>query len=103
MKKIMHGYLQTARDVVVWKLDGLSEYDVRRPLVRSGTNLLGIVKHVAWVESGYFGATFGRPFPEEPSWSPTEPNSDMWARPDESRQAITSLYERVWAHSDQTI
>jgi Protein of unknown function (DUF664) len=49
---------------VLWKLDGLSEYDARRPLVRTGTNLLGLVKHLATVEWGHFGAAFGRPFDE---------------------------------------
>ena len=103
MKQDLHRYLQEGRQALLWKLEGLSEYDVRRPLVRSGINLLGVVKHVAWVESGYFGATFGRPFPEPVTWSESEPNSDMWARADESRESITSLYQRVWAHSDQTI
>ena len=56
-------YLQQARDAMLWKLDGLGEYDIRRPLTPTGTNLLGLVKHLAGVESGYFGATFGRPFP----------------------------------------
>lgn len=46
MKKILHSYLQTTRAAAVWKLDGLSEYEIRRPLVESGTNLLGIVKHL---------------------------------------------------------
>ena len=49
-------YLQRGREALLWKLDGLSEYDVRRPLVPTGTNLLGIVKHVASVEAGYLGA-----------------------------------------------
>ena len=44
MKQTLHQYLQTARDAVVWKLDGLAEYDVRRPLVPTGTDLLGLVK-----------------------------------------------------------
>ena len=103
MKKDLHRYLQEARQALLWKLEGLSEYDVRRPLVRSGTNLLGLVKHVAWVESGYFGVTFDRPFEEEPSWSPEDPNADMFALAEESVASITDLYRRVWAHSDQTI
>ena len=64
-KSTLHRYLQIARDALLWKLDGLSEYDVRRPMVPTGTNLLGLVKHVASVEIGYFGATFGRPFDEQ--------------------------------------
>ena len=54
-------YLQSARDAIVWKVEGLSEYDARRPLTPTGTNLLGLVKHLASIELGYFGDTFGRP------------------------------------------
>lgn len=98
-------YLQEGRDALLWKLDGLSEYDLRRPLTPTATNLLGLVKHVASVEAGYFGATFGRPFPEPLPWfdDDAELNADMWATPQESREAITGLYRRVWAHSDATI
>jgi hypothetical protein len=90
---------------VLWKLDGLSEYDIRRPLVPTGTNLLGLVKHLASVEAGYFGETFGRPFPEPLPWfdDDAEPNADMWATADESREQIVGLYHRVQAHSDATI
>lgn len=63
-KADLHRYLTRAREALVWKLDGLSGYDVRRPMVRTGTNLLGLVKHVAGVEGGYFGVAFGRPFGE---------------------------------------
>lgn len=101
-------YLQDARDALLWKLDGLSEYDIRRPLTPTGTNLLGLVKHVAGVEVGYLGDTFGRPFfdGEPPPWWYTEdaePNADMWATPDESREEIIELYHRVWEHSNSTI
>lgn len=102
-------YLQDARDALVWKLEGLSEYDVRRPLTPTGTNLLGLVKHVAGVELGYFGDTFGRPFfdrePPPPWWYTrnAEPNADMWATADESREEIVGLYRRAWKHSDHTI
>jgi uncharacterized damage-inducible protein DinB len=104
-KSDLQRYLQTAREALVWKLDGASEYDIRRPLVPTGTNLLGLVKHVASVEAGYLGGTFGRPFKEPLPWfeDDAEPNADMWATADESRQDIVGLYHRVWAHSDVTI
>jgi uncharacterized damage-inducible protein DinB len=104
-KEDLHRYLQTARDALLWKLDRLSEYDVRRPLTPTGTNLLGLVKHVASVELGYFGETFGRPSAEPLPWfeEGAEPNADMWAAPDESRDDIVSLYRRAWAHADATI
>jgi uncharacterized damage-inducible protein DinB len=103
MKADLHRYLQRAREAVLWKLDGLSEYDVRRPVVPTGTNLLGLVKHLALVEQGYFGDTFGRPFPDKQAWDESDPNSDMFATADESREFITGLYRRTWAHSDATI
>jgi uncharacterized damage-inducible protein DinB len=104
-KADLRRYLQIAREALLWKLDGLAEYDVRRPMVPTGTNLLGLVKHVASVEAGYFGATFGRPFPEPLPWleEDAEPNADMWATAEESREQVVGLYHRVWAHSDATI
>ncbi|MGH8962583.1 MAG: DinB family protein [Jatrophihabitantaceae bacterium] len=104
-KADLHRYLQTGRDALLWKLDGLSEYDIRRPLTPTGTNLLGLVKHVASVELGYFGETFGRPSDEPLPWfdDDAEPNEDMWATADQSRADIVDLYHRVWAHSDATI
>ncbi len=104
-KADLHRYMQTAREVLLWKLDGLSEYDVRRPMTPTGTNLLGLVKHVASVEAGYFGVVFRRPFGEPLPWyaEGAEPNADMWAAADESREQIVGLYHRVWAHSDATI
>ncbi|NNL68605.1 MAG: DinB family protein [Acidimicrobiia bacterium] len=105
MKADLHGYLRAGREAVLWKLDGLSEYDVRRPLVPTGTNLLGLVKHLASVELGYFGDCFGRPHGESLPWfeEGAEPNADLWATADESRDDIVSLYRRAWDHSDTTI
>jgi uncharacterized damage-inducible protein DinB len=104
-KEDLHRYLQIAREALLWKLDGLSEYEVRRPLTPTGTNLLGMVKHLASVELGYFGATFGRPSEEPLPWyaDDAEPNADMWATAAESREQIIGLYHRAWAHSDATI
>jgi uncharacterized damage-inducible protein DinB len=104
-KADLHRYLQLAREALLWKLDGLSEYDIRRPMVPTGTNLLGLVKHVASVELGYLGDTFGRPSGESLPWleDGAEPNADMWATADESREQIVGLYHRTWAHSDATI
>lgn len=104
-KADLHRYLQTGREAMLWKLAGLSEYDVRRPLVPTGTNLLGLIKHLATVEAGYFGFTFDRPYGEPMPWlaDDAEFNADMWATVDESRDDILGLYERVRAHADATI
>jgi hypothetical protein len=62
-KRILHGYLVRQRQGLLAKLDGLSERDVRWPMTPTGTNLLGLVKHVASIELGYFGEVFERPSP----------------------------------------
>lgn len=96
-------YLQDARDAVCWKLDGLSEYDMRRPMVPTATNLLGIVKHLAGVEIGYFGLTFGRDFDGELPWDDDDPQADMYAAADETSAEILELYRRAWTLADATI
>ncbi|MCX4881515.1 DinB family protein [Streptomyces sp. NBC_00847] len=98
-------YLQDARDALLWKLEGLSEYDARRPLTPTGTNLLGLVKHVTFVELGYLGDTFGRPSGRPQPWSADnpDPNNDMWATAEESREHIADGYRSAWVHSDATV
>jgi len=105
-KADLQRYLQSARDALLWKLEGLSEYDVRRPMTPTGTNLLGLVKHLAYVELGYFGETFGRPDADATAWiedDGSDPNWDMWATADESRDQVVGMYRRAWAHADATI
>ncbi|MEU0285469.1 DinB family protein [Streptomyces sp. NPDC006147] len=104
-KADLHRYLQEARDALLWKLDGLTEYDARRPMTPTGTNLLGLVKHVAGVELGYLGDTFGRPSGEPLPWlaDGAERNDDMWATADETRADVVGLYRRAWVHADATI
>ncbi|MEO5610441.1 MAG: DinB family protein [Ornithinibacter sp.] len=97
-------YLQQGRDALVRTLDGLSEYDVRRPLTPTGTNLLGLVKHLASVELGYLVESLGRrapilPWNEDGSvWE----SADLWATAEESREWLLDLYRQSWALSDAT-
>ncbi|MEU5217163.1 DinB family protein [Streptomyces sp. NPDC020807] len=102
-KDTLHGRLRRDREALLWKIDGLSAYDVRRPLTPTGTNLLGLVKHLANVEARYFGEVFDRPSPEPLSpWQEAD-GSDLWAGEDESREQIVDLYRRTWQHADATI
>lgn len=105
MKANLYNYLKHEREAVLYKRDGLSEYDVRRPLTVTGTNLLGLVKHLATWEARYLGEVFDRPFPEPlPRWDiEAERLSDMWATEHESRSDVVDRYRRVWDHSDATV
>ena len=102
-KAMLARYLDIAHDALLWKLDGLSEYDIRRPLTPTGTNLLGIVKHVAWVELGYFGEVFDRPHGISEPANADEPNADMYATADESRDDIVDLFAAARTHAKETI
>ena len=101
-KAVLHRYLHTALQDLRWKQDGLSEYDARRPLTATGTNLLGLLKHTATVLYGYFGDTFDRPHEEPLPWMANggADNGDMWATSEEPREQILGLYQRARAHSD---
>ena len=105
-KEYLLGGLRGIRATMLWKLEGLGEYDVRRPLTPTGTNLLGLVKHLTNTEARYFGEVFGRPFPERLPWwgdDDYEPFGDLWATADESRAEIVDRYRRACDHSDATI
>lgn len=98
-------YLRGARDAVIWKLENLDDCDLRRPLTRTGTNLLGLVQHLSRVEVLYFVAAFGRPATWSVPWfaAQIEPNSDMWATPEQPADHIVTTYRRAWAHADSTL
>jgi hypothetical protein len=68
LKEELHRNLQASRATLLSKLDNLSEYDRRRPMTPTGTNLLGLVKHLAGLEYLYLGESFGYPAPERLSW-----------------------------------
>jgi hypothetical protein len=106
LKAELHGKLQASRATLLSKLDDLSEYDRRRPMTPTGTNLLGLVKHLAGLEYFYLGESFGYPAPETMSWvedGSIWQGADMWARPDESSEYIIGLYRRACAHADGVI
>jgi len=105
VKGDLHGYLRGARETLVWKLEGLGEYDIRRPLTPTGTNLLGLVKHSAGTHLRYFGEVFGRTHDGSLPWlsDDADPNADLWAKPDETREGIVALYRSTWDLADATI
>jgi uncharacterized damage-inducible protein DinB len=94
--------LDRHRDVVLWKLEGLDDEQLRRPMTPSGTNLIGLVKHLAIVEYGWFCQTFGRPIEALPNFD-DDPEAEMRAAPDETTAEIVALYGRARAAANQAI
>ena len=101
-KESLHAALDRHRDVVLWKLQGLDDEQLRRRITPSGTNLLGLVKHLASVEYGWFCETFGRASDAIP-FDESNPDADMRAEPHETTQAIVEYYGRARAAADHAI
>lgn len=92
---------------VLGKLDGLSEYDLRRPMTPTATNLLGVAFHLASLHAEYFGETFGRPFPREDEFyfrtdEDADPQDDLWVRPEATSKWVVELYRAAWDHAKET-
>ncbi|AOX65820.1 hypothetical protein BJK06_08690 [Curtobacterium sp. BH-2-1-1] len=103
LKRTLHRYLQKHRAALVAKLDGLAERQARWPVTPTGTNVLGLVKHVAGVQAMYFGEVFGRPLPDPPAWLESEDGDDMYATLDETLDDVVAFHHRSAAHADATI
>jgi hypothetical protein len=101
-KESLRVALDRHRDVVVWKTSGLTDEQLRRPLTPSGTTLLGLVKHLSWVEYGWFCETFGRETEPMP-FDLDDPDADLRIEPDETTADIVALYARARAAADQVI
>lgn len=107
LKEHLHGYLKAQRSALLLKLDGLSERDARLPRTPTGTNLLGLVKHAAACELGYFGETFGRPselvLPWEVEGVDPNDNEDMFGTEGETMAQVIEWSQACFAHADATI
>jgi hypothetical protein len=106
LREVLLEYLQSARERVVSRVDGLSEFDAHRPLTPSGTNLLGLVKHLASMEWTYLGSCVGRPRDPELTWiadGSIWEGADMWATATETTTELLTLYREVWEASDAAV
>jgi hypothetical protein len=100
--------LDRLNQAVLYKLEGLSEYDLRRPMTLTATNLLGVTMHLASLQSEYFGETFGRPFPRASEFyfltdEDEDPHGDLWVRPEYSSTWLMGLYRATWEHAQETV
>ncbi|MFF7633156.1 DinB family protein [Kitasatospora sp. NPDC008050] len=102
-KTSLHVALDRHRDAVLWKLEGLDDEQLRRPMTPSGTNLLGLVKHLGGAELGWFCETFGRESGPLPFDFEVDESSDMRVEPHESTADILAFYARARAAADTVI
>jgi uncharacterized damage-inducible protein DinB len=96
------GFLDFLREAIALKATGLEEESLRRPIVPSGVSLLGIVKHMVYVERLWMRRVFSGEDIEFP-WSGEDPDADWRPGPDESSAVLLSLYQDECARSREII
>jgi uncharacterized damage-inducible protein DinB len=99
---MLQAMLDKQRDVMIWKLDGLEDQQLRRPMTPSGTNLLGLVKHLAAVEYGWFCLTFDRPAEPLP-FDEEDEDADLRVDAHETTQDILDFHQRAREAADASI
>lgn len=106
-EELLHTLLIDARDALVWKVEGLSEADRRRPMTPTGTNLIGMVKHMTWIEGWYLCEFFGRERPRlEWEWELDAEwghHSHLYAKPEETSDDLIAAYRATSAAADAAI
>jgi uncharacterized damage-inducible protein DinB len=101
-KETLHASLNMQRDIMVWKLQDLDDDALRKPMTPTGTNLLGMLKHLAAVEYGWFCTTFGRETEPLP-FDENDEDADLRVDPDETTEDILAFYSRAREAADQVI
>jgi uncharacterized damage-inducible protein DinB len=90
-RETLEKYLDYHRATLLWKTEGLSDQDLRRAVAPSGLTLLGLAKHLAYVERYWFQSVFAALDVQFP-WSDEDPDADFRVEPNETTEQILSLY-----------
>lgn len=86
-------FLEFERDTLIWKLGGLTRDQLVAKHTPSGNNLLGVAKHLAYVERNWFQIRFLGLDLSVP-WRSDDPDADFRIDPDETPDSILSFYQR---------
>jgi uncharacterized damage-inducible protein DinB len=97
-RAVLTTYLDYQRGVMRRKIAQLDEDGLRRSMTPSGLTLLGMTKHLAYVERYWFGEVFSGEAVEFP-WTDEDPDADWRAEPDETPEGVDALYVDVCERS----
>ena len=90
-KEVLGGFLDHYRQTVLDICEGLSDEELRRPMVPSGTSLLGMVKHLAYDERGWFQESVANE-PFDYPFDTSDPDADLRVEEGETSEEIFQLY-----------
>lgn len=90
-KALLCAQLDDKRAILLRKVGGVAETDLRRACTASSLSLLGLLKHAAYVERLWFRSVFAGEdvwFP----WTDDDPDADFRLEPDETADQIAAMY-----------
>jgi len=97
-KELLEAFLDFQRDTLLWKVAGLTDAQLTQEKTPSGMTLLGLVKHMAYVERNWFQIRFmGRPL--SVPWRSGDPGADFRIEPHETGAGIIAFYRAEIAES----
>ncbi|MEQ7129332.1 DinB family protein [Actinopolymorpha sp. B11F2] len=96
---MLTGQLDYHRATLLHKLEGLDDEQLRRQMTRSGLCLLGLVKHLAGTEQGWFLKIYAGI--DEPDLY--DPEADFRIDPDETVDGLVGLYLRTCQRAREVV
>jgi uncharacterized damage-inducible protein DinB len=96
-RPMLEKWLDVCRGAVVEKISGLSEEDIRRRLVPSLTTVGAVVKHLRWVESGWFHELLGARSGDHRRAHPRD--WEFTVQPDDTVASLVAAYQDACARS----
>lgn len=102
-KEVLGGFLDHYRRTLLDVCAGLSEEQLHRAMVPSGTSLLGLVKHLAYTERGWFQENVANEKFDYPFDTDDDVDADFRVAEDETSDEVIELYERACARSRQAL
>jgi uncharacterized damage-inducible protein DinB len=101
-RELLVTFLDAQRAVILRKAAGVSDEDLRRTLTPTGLSLLGLIKHLAYVEQGWFQEGFLGEEHDHP-WTKEDPDADFRIEPSETTDAILAFYQAKVERSRQIV
>jgi uncharacterized damage-inducible protein DinB len=100
------GFLDYHRDTLMTKIDGLSQDELGRTHPPTTMTLAGLVKHLAYVEDGWFDETFaGNPVPSpwnQVDWS-DDPDWEWHSAVDDDPETLRAIWNTSVARSKAAV
>ncbi len=101
-KETLQAFLDYQRATLLQKVSGVSDEDLRRKPTVSSLSLLGLVKHLAYVERSWFQVVFLNRELSVP-WAKEDPDADLRIEPNETTASVLAFFQEAVAESAKIV